>query len=115
MSEDPARSTTSGSGVFVSYASPDAAMATAIVEHLEQHGMRCWVAPRDVKPGSVYADAIIRAINESKAVLLVLSASAMASQSDTRCLCELRVAGRGHRRCDCRTPEKSRLTYGLAE
>ena len=69
----------STAAVFVSYASQDAAVADSIVENLEQHGLRCWIAPRDVKPGAQYADAIVRAINEAKAVVLVLSASAVAS------------------------------------
>jgi TolB-like protein len=65
--------------VFVSYASQDAAVANSIVEHLEQHGFRCWLAPRDVKPGAQYADAIVAAINEAKAVVLLLSQHAMVS------------------------------------
>jgi TolB-like protein/Flp pilus assembly protein TadD len=64
---------------FVSYASQDAAVANSIVESLEQQGLRCWLAPRDVKPGAPYADAIVRAINEASAVVLVLSASAVGS------------------------------------
>ena len=52
---------------------------TAIVEALESHGIKCWIAPRDVRPGTVYADAIVGAINESKALVLVLSANAMPS------------------------------------
>ena len=64
--------------VFVSYASQDVPVADAIVAALEKNGLKCWIAPRDVKPGTVYADAIIRAINEAKALVLVLSASAMA-------------------------------------
>ena len=65
--------------VFISYASQDAAVANSIVENLEQHGLRCWMAPRDVRPGTVYADAIVRAINEAKALVLALSANAMVS------------------------------------
>jgi TolB-like protein len=65
--------------VFISYASRDAAIANSIVEHLEQHGLRCWLAPRDVKPGAQYADAIVAAINEAKAVVLLLSQDAVAS------------------------------------
>jgi TolB-like protein len=37
------------------------------------------MAPRDVKPGAQYADAIVRAINEAKAVVLVMSANAVDS------------------------------------
>jgi TolB-like protein len=65
--------------VFVSYASQDAVVANSIVESLEQHGVKCWMAPRDVRPGTVYADAIVRAINEAKSLVLVLSTGAMAS------------------------------------
>jgi TIR domain len=79
MSEDSDIQASSGRDVFVSYASQDAAVANAVVEHLEQHGIRCWVAPRDVKPGAQYADAIVRAINEAKTMVLVLSQSSVGS------------------------------------
>jgi hypothetical protein len=70
---------TSSSSVFVSYASQDAAIANSIVQALENQGVRCWIAPRDVAPGTVYADAIVRGINDAKALVLVLSAAAMDS------------------------------------
>jgi TolB-like protein len=79
MSEDSANQATSGHDVFVSYASQDAAVANSIVENLENYGLKCWIAPRDVKAGTVYADAIVRAINDAKALVLLLSTSAMAS------------------------------------
>jgi TolB-like protein len=79
MTEDSANQTTSGHDVFVSYASQDAAVANSVVANLEQHGLKCWIAPRDVKPGAQYADAIVRAINEAKAVVLVMSGSAVES------------------------------------
>ena len=65
--------------VFISYASQDAAVAAALVEALERHGIPCWIAPRNVKAGAQYAEAIVRAINEARAVVLVLSASATGS------------------------------------
>jgi TolB-like protein len=67
------------SDVFISYASQDAVVAKSIVGNLEQHGLKCWMAPRDVRAGTVYADTIVGAINEAKAVVLVLSGSAVAS------------------------------------
>jgi len=67
------------SDVFVSYASQDAAVAEAVVAALERHGVKCWIAPRDVVPGTLYADEIVRAINEAAAVVLILSAQAEAS------------------------------------
>ena len=65
--------------VFISYASQNAAVAAALVEALERHGIVCWIAPRDVKAGALYADAIVRAISGSKAFVLVLSESATTS------------------------------------
>jgi hypothetical protein len=41
--------------------------------------LKCWIAPRDVKPGAQYADAIVRAINEAKALVLVMSGNAVDS------------------------------------
>ena len=64
---------------FVSHASHDRPTAEALTAYLESHGLRCWVAPRDVLPGTLYADAIVRAINEARALVLVLSASSVAS------------------------------------
>ena len=58
---------------FVSYASHDAAVATALVEALERAGVKCWIAPRDVRAGALYADAIVRAIAGARAFVLVLS------------------------------------------
>jgi TolB-like protein/Tfp pilus assembly protein PilF len=79
MSEDSASQTIPGRDVFVSYASQDVAVANSVVENLEQQGTRCWIAPRDVTPGSQYADEIVGAINDAKIVVLVLSENAVAS------------------------------------
>jgi TolB-like protein/Flp pilus assembly protein TadD len=81
MAEGDGEQKASGSTprVFISYASQDAAVANSIVENLEQHGLSCWLAPRDVKPGAQYADAIVEAINEAGSVVLLLSQSAVSS------------------------------------
>jgi hypothetical protein len=85
VSEPPSGSAAAGSrSVFLSYASPDAEVANQVCQYLESHGVSCWIAPRDVKPGAAYADAIVRAINEAGALVLVLSASAMASEHVSR-------------------------------
>jgi TolB-like protein/Flp pilus assembly protein TadD len=70
--------------VFISYASQDAAVAERLCATLEPAGFPCWIAPRDVQAGALYADAIVRAINEAKAVVLVLSASAIGSDHVAR-------------------------------
>jgi TolB-like protein len=70
--------------VFLSYASADAVTAQAVCQFLESHGAPCWMAPRDVRPGAQYADAIVRAINDSAALVVVLSAAAVASSHVAR-------------------------------
>lgn len=67
------------SGIFISYASQDATLANALVGVLERTGLACWIAPRDVVPGSLYADEIVQAINRCGLVVLVLSAQSVAS------------------------------------
>ena len=56
--------------MFISYASPDAAVANQVCP-VCSHGARDWMAPRDVKPGAAYADAIVRAINEAGTLVLI--------------------------------------------
>jgi hypothetical protein len=69
----------SADGVFVSYASEDAGIADSVCATLEQQGITCWIAPRDVSPGERYADAIVRAISASPCMVLVLSGHSIAS------------------------------------
>src|SRR5579863_2382500 len=65
--------------VFISYASADKVTADAVCVALEAAGVPCWIAPRDVKPGALYADAIVRAITNATALILVLSERSIAS------------------------------------
>ena len=66
--------------IFVSYASQDRDAAFRIVAFLEQNGIRCWVAPRDVPPGMEYGQAIIEGIAQSRALVLILSDQSNESQ-----------------------------------
>lgn len=59
--------------VFVCHSSEDRAVANAICSTLEQHRIRCWIAPRDVVPGSDYAASIVEAITGSRLAVLVFS------------------------------------------
>src|SRR5579872_3608238 len=65
--------------VFLSYASPDKEAAFQLCRLLEEQGIGCWIAPRDVPPGSDYGEAIIRAIEAAKATFVLLSTNANAS------------------------------------
>ena len=59
--------------VFICHSSKDRSIANAICSTLEQQRIRCWVAPRDVVPGSDYAKSIVEAISGSKLTVLVFS------------------------------------------
>jgi len=61
--------------VFISYSSQDKKVADAVCATLEHRKIRCWIAPRDALSGIPYAEALIRAINESSIMVLVFSAS----------------------------------------
>ncbi len=65
--------------VFVSYSVKDKAVADAIVARLEADSIRCWVAPRDVVPGADWGESIINAIESSRIMVLIFTASANAS------------------------------------
>jgi hypothetical protein len=65
--------------VFVSYSQSDRDRALAVVARLEQDGMPCWVAPRDVEPGADWAAEIVDAIAGACVMVLVFSASANCS------------------------------------
>jgi hypothetical protein len=70
--------------VFISYSSKDKPTADAACAVLEQKGIRCWVAPRDILPGADWGEAIIDAINGARAFVLVFSSHANASQQIKR-------------------------------
>ena len=65
--------------VFISYASVEAAIANRVCELLESRGIACWIAPRNVRPGDLYADAIVQAINACRMLIVILSEAAVAS------------------------------------
>jgi TolB-like protein/Tfp pilus assembly protein PilF len=79
MNQDLSNLSTKGRDVFVSYASQDAALAQKVCSALEATGFRCWIAPRDVVPGTLYADGIVGAIDESRILVLILSKDGVAS------------------------------------
>ena len=62
--------------VFISYSNKDKLSADAICNHLEQNGIKCWIAPRDIGPGLVWAEEIVKAITSSKVFVLVFSENA---------------------------------------
>lgn len=65
--------------IFVSYASSDAPTARRVVDYLEQHGVPCWIAERDVPLGTDFAEQVIRAIDRCKTLVVLVSDAANAS------------------------------------
>jgi hypothetical protein len=61
--------------VFISYSKPDQAVTRDLCSYLEAEGISCWIAPRDVVPGSNFPGSIIEAIDESKVLVLIFSKS----------------------------------------
>lgn len=60
--------------VFVSHSSHDRKIAIALCARLEANGIRCWMAPRDILPGTDWSRSIIQAILHSRMMVLVWSA-----------------------------------------
>ncbi len=65
--------------IFLSHSSKDAAIAGQICEQLEKNGIKCFIAPRDIRPGKEYAEEIINGIDNSAAVVLLMSQNANGS------------------------------------
>lgn len=68
------------SKVFISHSSKDKATADAVCGHLEAAGIKCWVAPRDIKAGSDWTEGIIQGIDSCQVIILVFSENANVSE-----------------------------------
>ena len=65
--------------VYISYSNKDKLKADKVVTGLEKRGIKCWIAPRDLKPGMPWGAAIVEAIEASKLVVAILSNTANSS------------------------------------
>jgi hypothetical protein len=70
--------------VFISHSAQDKKVAETICAALEQAGIQCWVAPRDVRPGRSFPGEITRAIQQSKVMLLIFSKHSNSSEQVLR-------------------------------
>ena len=59
--------------VFISYSSNDQKVVEGLSAYLEQNGVRCFVAYRDIPKGIVWAEAITNAIENCKLMIVVFS------------------------------------------
>lgn len=65
--------------VFISYSTKDQLQAEAVRNVIEQNGISCWMAPRDIPGGSNYTKEIPHAIRDCQAFVLMLSQNAQTS------------------------------------
>src|SRR3954452_12179462 len=79
--------------VFISHSAQDKKVSETIYASLEQSGIRCWIAPRDVRAGKSFPGEITRAIQQCKVMLLIFSRH---SNSSEQVLREVQLAVDGH-------------------
>ncbi|GEM_PF-1309333 len=66
--------------VFISHSSKDKETADVVCKALEDAGIKCWMAPRDVLPGKDYDKSILEAVDNSQVFFLLFSSHADASR-----------------------------------
>ena len=66
----------SNQDVFISHSSIDSKLAFAMCHYLEEKGIRCWIAPRDVQGGREYAESIIMGIRSCEIMVVLCSKNA---------------------------------------
>jgi hypothetical protein len=59
--------------VFISHSSKDRETADAICAHLESAGIQCWIAPRDIEPGTTWTKGIMQGLDACRVLILVFS------------------------------------------
>src|ERR1043165_4413761 len=79
--------------VFISHSAQDKKVSETICAALEQSGIRCWIAPRDVRAGKSFPGEITRAIQQTKVMLLIFSRH---SNSSEQVLREVQLAVDSH-------------------
>jgi len=70
--------------VFISYSNRDSQIANAICHMLEEVRIKCWIAPRDIRPGEIWADEIATAIPKAEVLIVILSLNSNSSKQVLR-------------------------------
>ncbi|OFZ25057.1 MAG: hypothetical protein A2381_13370 [Bdellovibrionales bacterium RIFOXYB1_FULL_37_110] len=73
-----------GHDIFISYSSQDLSMAKDICQKLEETGLTCWMAPRNIDTGISFAKAIIEGIKNGHCLLLIYTAHSNISEQVLR-------------------------------
>lgn len=59
--------------LFVSHAAEDRDLASHVLQFLEARGLKCWMAPRNIRPSADWAESIIDAIDAASGMVLLVS------------------------------------------
>ncbi|MBR3579533.1 MAG: TIR domain-containing protein [Lachnospiraceae bacterium] len=70
--------------VFISHSSKDKEIAEKVLNFFEGRGLNCWIAPRDIVPGTEWAAAINAAITASKVFLIIYTVNSAESSQVSR-------------------------------
>src|SRR5689334_15844871 len=65
--------------VFISHASVQHELADLVRARLEGRGVPCWIAPRDLPPGSDWVSGIPAGVQAAELVVVLLSREALTS------------------------------------
>ncbi len=71
----------SNQDVFISHSSADSKLAYAMCDYLEEKGIRCWIAPRDIPGGEKYGKSIIMGLKTCKIMVVLFNRNANASEA----------------------------------
>ncbi len=66
--------------IFISYSTKDEVVAGKVCAGLEEKGLNCWIAPRDIPAGGSYASAIMRGLAESKVMVIIITEDSVLSE-----------------------------------
>ncbi len=69
--------------VFISYSSQDRPIADAVCHRLEEAGIRCWIAPRDIRSQD-WAGSIIDGLSRSRIYVVIISKNSISSPEVTK-------------------------------
>lgn len=70
--------------IFISYSRIDVESAGYIVARLEQDGFNVWIDREEIKAGELWHEAIVQAVDDACAFILMLSPSSVASDNVRR-------------------------------
>jgi hypothetical protein len=70
--------------IFVSYSRIDEEVVSHIVAHLEQDGCNVWIDREEIKAGELWQKAIVEAVDNAYAVVLMLSSDSAVSDNVRR-------------------------------